>query len=73
MKDKAQVVSRSFLARCSGRILHNSCLSRWKYLTTLAVMKYSAIQVKTVDMNEYEWNYIWMWLIKDFFVCLIVS
>lgn len=27
-------------------------------------MKYHIIQVKTIDMNKYEWNYIWMWLIK---------
>lgn len=69
MKDKAQVVSRSILARCFRVILHNSSPSRWKYLITLAVMKYFVIQVKTTDRNKYEWNYIWLWLInlRDFY------
>lgn len=62
--DKTQVASKSILVRCFRRILHNSSTSRWKYLITLAVLKYFIIQVKTIDMNKYEWNYIWMWLIK---------
>lgn len=64
MKDKTQVVSSSILERCFRRILHNSTTSRWKYLITLAVMKYFIIQGKTTDTNKYEWNYIWMWLIN---------
>jgi len=64
MKDKTQEVSRSILARCFTRILHNSSTSGWKYLITLAVMIYFINQVKTIDMNKYEWKYIWMWIIK---------